>query len=276
MNVHVLKTVAFLILVCLHQFLFPQKSEQYSFSSINFDEKISFFEIDTYGNIFVVDQKNRLIKLDFQGNILFSYTNPNYGTISVIDAQNPQKIMVFFKDAAIIQFLNEQLAPISEPISLFKLNYYNISLVTFSKTNVITLFDESNIKLITLDLYLEEKSQIQILNSSLQPSKLISFSNNKLLLKDPNFGLIFFDSFGSLEKEIALKIPNDFQLYESKILFVQDSTIKEYNFDKLELIQIPFSEISKKSPLLVTVKKSGLYLIGLDSLGKLFIGTKNF
>lgn len=276
MNVNLLKTAALLILVCLHHFLFPQNSEQYTFSCVNFEEKVSFFELDSYGNIYTVDQKNCLTKFNLQGELIFTYSNQVNGSISSIDVQNPQKIMIFYKDAAIIQFLNEQLAPITEPISLFKLNYFNISLVAFSNANTISLFDFSNLKLITLDLFLKEKSQFQILNSSLHPTKLISFGNNKLLLQDPKEGFLFFDSFGTLEKEIALQIPNDFQIFDSKIFFVQDSTIKEYNFEKLELLQIPFSEISKNIPQFITVKKSGSFLIGLDALGKLFIGTKNF
>lgn len=276
MNVNLLKTAALLILVCLHHFLFPQNSEQYTFSCVNFEEKVSFFELDSYGNIYTVDQKNCLTKFNLQGELIFTYSNQVNGSISSIDVQNPQKIMIFYKDAAIIQFLNEQLAPITEPISLFKLNYFNISLVAFSNANTISMFDFSNLKLITLDLFLKEKSQFQILNSSLQPTKLISFGNNKLLLQDPKEGFLFFDSFGTLEKEITLQIPNDFQIFDSKIFFVQDSTIKEYNFEKLELLQIPFSEISKNIPQFITVKKSGPFLIGLDSLGKMFIGTKNF
>ena len=276
MNINVLKTALLLILVTLHSLLFPQKQEQYTFVCVNFTEKYSILELDSYGNIYVVDEKNRLSILDHHGKPIYSYSNPNFGAISSIDVQNPQKIMLFFKDAAIILFLNEQLTPVADPISLFKLNYFNISLAAFSNSNSIFLFDNSDLKLIILDLFLKEKSQFQILNSAFQPSKMVPLSNNSLVLLDPKEGIAFFDSFGTLEKEIPLQIPNDFQISESKIFFIKDSTIREYNYEKLELLQVPLSEISTNTPQFIILKKSGQHLVGIDLFGKLYIGSKNF
>jgi hypothetical protein len=276
MIVNTLKTSALLILLCLHSILFSQKVEQYHFNCVNETEKYSILEIDPYGNIYVVDEKNRLSIINSQGTPLFSYSNPNYGTLLSIDVQNPKKIMLFYKDAAIIQFLSEQLTPITEPISLFKLNYFNISLAAYNSSNSIFLFDDTERKLIILDFFMNEKSKVQILNSAFNPSKMVSLSNNKLLLQDPLEGFIFFDAFGTLEKEISLQIPNDFQINESKIFYIQDTTLREYNFEKLELLQLPLSEITPNAPQLIILKKSGQLLIGIDFFRKIFIGTKIF
>lgn len=275
-NLNILKSSVLVILVLFSSFLYAQNSEKYHFNHFNITDKVILVNFDSYGNIYCVDQKNTISKFDLEGKLIYSYSNPNYGAIASIDVDNPEKIMIFYKDAAIILFLNEQFAPITNPINLFNLNYFNISLAAFSNTNTIFIFDQTHSKLILLDFYLKEISQFQLLNTHFNPTKMVSWENNKLVIHDPKVGLLFFDSFGTLEKEINLLIPNDFQMFESKILYLQDATLKEYNFVTLEMLQTPLNEIATDISNFITVKKSGSILVGLDNQGNLFIGKRNF
>ncbi len=276
MNVNSFKFATLLILVVSSCFLNAQNSENYKFIRFEIAEKISFFDIDSYGNIYTIEKNNIISKYTPQGKFLYSYSNPNYGTITSFDISNPDKILIFYKDAAILLILNEQFAPIINPINLFNLNYSNISLAAFTNSNTICIFDQSNYKLIMLDLFLKEKSQFQLSNTQFNPIKMVTWGNHKIAIQDPQVGLIFFDKFGTIEKEVALLIPHDFQIYNSKILFLQDSMIQEYNFEKLEMLQTPLNELSPDVPLFKILKKSGTNLIGLDDQGVLFMGKKNF
>ena len=276
MNVNILKSATLLIIVLFSCFLKAQNTEKYHFNCVNNTEKISFFDLDSYGNIYTIENNTIISKYNNQGKLLNSFSNPNYGTITSIDISNPDKVLVFYKDAAIILFLNEQFAPLINPINLFNLNYFNITLVSATNANTICIFDQTNLKLIILDLFLKEKSQFQLLNTPFNPIKMVSWGNNKLVIHDPKVGFLFFDNFGTLEKEIALLVPNDFQINDTKILFLQDSIIKEYNFEKLEMLQTPLSDIVTDASLFKTIKKSGPFLVGLDDKGILYIGKKIF
>ena len=120
-----------------------------------------YITVDSQGNIYVV-QDSYLYKYSLTGKFQYSYTNFALGSITTVDATNPSKIMLFFRDAGVLIFLNEQLSSITEKIDLTALNFNTISLAAFSTTNNIWLYDYANMDLISLDFYMNLKNKIQL------------------------------------------------------------------------------------------------------------------
>ena len=191
-----------------------------------------FIKIDPYGNIYAVKETN-LSKYSPQGKLLFTYSNKTLGTISSIDIFNPMKIMLFYKDAGTFLFLNEQLALINDPVSLFDINYFTISLVSYSSGNQIHLYDNTNKYLITLDFNMREISKIPVNFPEFQPVKMIELEEKSLAFHDPNSGIYLFDAFGTFNKLIPIITYNNVEVTSELIYYTQDNTLFWYNYKLL-------------------------------------------
>ena len=133
--------------------------------------KADFIQIDPYGNIYAV-KESQLSKFSLQGKLLFTFADLKLGAISSIDLFNPMKIMLFYQDAGMIIFLNEQLALINKPLSLFDAGYFNISLASYSTDNKIHIYDNITKHVIVLDFYLRELSNTPLNFYASSPTKI--------------------------------------------------------------------------------------------------------
>ena len=83
---------------------------------------IADFTVDNLGNIYILNRDNQLKKINLQGDSMGVFNDVRqYGKISYIDATNPLKILLFYKDygnvVALDRFLN-----VRNTISLRKTN----------------------------------------------------------------------------------------------------------------------------------------------------------
>jgi len=205
-----------------------------------------FIKIDPYGNIYAV-KETQLSKFSLQGKLLFSYSNHKLGVISSIDVFNPMKIMLYYQDTGMLMFLNEQLAPISDPLSLHDADYFTISLASYSAANQIHLYDYANKYLITLDFNMKEISKTSINFPSFNPKKMIELEEKSLAFHDPVTGIYLFDSFGTYNKLIPIITSNLVEVTSELIYYTHNTEIIIYNYKILnfENQQLPFSNIAQ-------------------------------
>jgi WD40 repeat protein len=203
-----------------------------------------FIKIDPYGNIYAV-QETQLSKFSPQGKLLFSYSNQKLGTISSIDLFNPMKIMLFYEDAGTLVFLNEQLALITQPISLFDANYFTISLASYSAANQIHLYDNVNKYLITLDFNMREISKTPVNFPSFNPQKMIELEEKSLAFHEPETGVYLFDAFGTFNKFIPILTANPVEVTPEWIYYTGNNEVFIYNYKVLntETQQLPISNV---------------------------------
>jgi hypothetical protein len=206
--------------------------------------KADYVKIDPYGNIYTVKEA-QLSKFTPEGKLLFSYSNNKLGVISSVDVFNPMKIMLFYKDAGMLVFLNEQLALINDPISLFDANYFTISLASYSTANQIHLFDNANKYLITLDFFMREISRTPINFPALNPIKMIEIEEKSLAFQDVEAGILLFDAFGTFNKLIPVITPNPVTVTSELIYYTNNNEVAFYNYKtlKAETQQLPISNV---------------------------------
>ena len=120
--------------------------------SLVIEQTAQIIAVDPQGNIYAVNNAS-LYKYAPNGTLLYSYTQNLDGNITSIDVDNPLKIMLFYRDAGTILFLNDKLSPIGDAIDLFAKGLTTINLATYSTKNQIILYDEANTDLIILDFY---------------------------------------------------------------------------------------------------------------------------
>ncbi|HNX20922.1 MAG TPA: hypothetical protein PKG88_01030 [Bacteroidales bacterium] len=275
MNSKFLNTTLFLFLLCVSPFLNAQTDTLLDCRYPVLNKKIQFFEFDIYQNIYAVDQNSTLLKLNKNGELISTFSNASYGTLASIQVLSPMKIFLFYKESGILLFLNEQLAPITEPFYLFEKNYQHISLAASSNSNQILLYDLLDSKVILLDFYMKEVSQNQLRIEDFNPIKIIPTSEKGFVFHDPNYGVLFFDSFGTIEKLIPLNIYSEIQIINNQLLFLENDKWVEYDFKKMELRKMDLSKLIRFDKKIKSLKKTDSQLIGIDENGNLFICYKN-
>jgi hypothetical protein len=123
---------------------------------------------------------------------------------------------------------------------------------------------------------MKEISQNQLRIEDFNPIKIIPTSEKGFVFHDPNYGVLFFDSFGTIEKFIPFNIYSEIQIVNSQLLFLENDKWIEYDFKKMDLHKIELSKLIRQDKKIKSLKKSDSQLVGIDEFGNLFICPKNF
>ncbi|MEJ7681254.1 MAG: hypothetical protein WKG06_26085 [Segetibacter sp.] len=109
--------------------------------------EIKDFTTDNLGNIYLLNFVNQIKKVNERGDSIAVYNDVRrYGKIYSIDATNPLKVLVFYKDFSAIVVL-DRLLNARTAIDLRKQNILQVSTVTSSYDNNIWVFDELDSKI---------------------------------------------------------------------------------------------------------------------------------
>lgn len=205
--------------------------------------KLNYFATDNMGNVYTVKEEE-LVKYLSNGKLFARYSNLQFGNISAIDATNPLKLILYYRDFQQIVFLDNQLTSKSESISLEALGYEQADLVCASANNGFWLYNKQNNELVRFNENLKQITITgnlkQLLQTNIKPN-FMREHNGYLYLNSPENGIFVFDIFGTFNRIISLKNLKQFDVYEDVIYFQKDSSLCSYNF-KL------FEEACKKLP----------------------------
>lgn len=194
--------------------------------------KFDFFTTDNIGNIYTV-KEDELIKYLPTGKFFARYSNLRLGSITTVDATNPLKIVLYYRDFQQILFLDNQLSLNSEVVSLEKLGYEQTDLVCASANNSFWIYSKQNNE---LHRFNENSKKItstgnlkQVLQADLAPNFMLEH-NGYLYLNSPETGVYVFDIFGAFSKIISIKNLRQFQVSENIIYYQRDSSFCSYNY----------------------------------------------
>ena len=109
------------------------------------------FAVDNLDNIYVLTTTDQLKKYTANGDsaAVFNYVK-KFGKVSLIDASNPLKVLLFYKDFSTIVVL-DRLFAVRNIIDLRKLNIFQVNTIGRSYDNNIWLYDETDNKLKKID-----------------------------------------------------------------------------------------------------------------------------
>lgn len=194
------------------------------------------FTTDNLGNIYTLNNEE-LIKYLPNGKFFARYSNLKLGPITQVDATNPLKLILYYRDFQQIVFLDNQLSVTAESISLEKLGFEQTDLVCASANNAFWIYNKQNSELVRFN---ENSKKItstgnlkQILQIDINPNYIIEH-NNFLFLNSPDAGIYVFDIFGAFSKIIAIKNISQFQVHDEIIYFKKDSALCSYNYKVFE------------------------------------------
>ena len=194
-----------------------------------------FFTTDYLGNLYTV-KRDEIIKYNSTGEKIKMYSNKKLGKIFSVDASNPLRILVYYKDFSVVVLLDSQLSSNGDEIHLEEMNLEQTDLVCTSFNNGIWVFNRQNMELIRLNESLEKivltGNLNRILNLDLHPDFLIEYNGN-VYLHDPAEGILVFDIFGTYSKTIPLFAIREFQLRDQVIQYFSPRKISKYHLREL-------------------------------------------
>ena len=234
------KGLVFVLTICLCLAVHAQQNMQ----AVVIEQAAQNIAVDPQGYVYAINDAS-LYKYAPDGKLLYSYNNNLLGNISSIDVDNPLKIMLFYRDAGSILFLDDKLAPIGDLVDLFSKGLTTISLATYSTKNELILYDESNTDLIFLDFYFREKERIHYDFKDFQPILLTNINEKMTVMQDPRQGIFFFDNFGTFEKNIAVLSAYPIQILKDRILYINNNQLNSYSY--LQLEWNPLCDLAEKT-----------------------------
>ncbi len=190
-----------------------------------------FITGDSTGFFYVADTNNVIIKIDSTGKQWFRYNEVTNGPLYSIDASNPFKTLVFYKQQQLIQTLDNNLGNIGA-IQLRKYNLLNITAIARASDNNIWLYDalEMNIKKINeAGKVILNGPDIFQLTRHIPQITFLKEENHKLFLCDSTSGVLVFDEYLNFERTFMLPGIRDFQIINQSLINLQDDTLKEIN-----------------------------------------------
>jgi hypothetical protein len=225
----------------------------------------SSFTTDNLGNAYIVTG-SIVEKYSPEGDFLKSYSDNNLGRISLFDATNPMKLLLFYEPFQQMILLDNMLAPAGDPIQFEPMGYNQVSLLCSSHNNGTWIYNKQNSELIRFDQSFQVTNQTgnisQQLLTEINPDFLIE-QNNKVFLNDSTKGILVFDIYGTYNKTIPLKGLHHFQTDNDLIIFFKDGKLNSYNMKTLGEGKISFPD---SQVLDARTEKEKLYLLKQKSL----------
>ena len=201
---------------------------------------ISSFTVDNLGELYIIYTDNQLKKYDEHGDSIGVFNQvTKYGKLSYVEAQNPWKAILFYKNYSTIVLLDKYLNVLSS-INLRKQNIFQVNALTTSYDNNIWLYDEQENKLKKIDdsgNKLFETVDFRLLFDSVPSPQKIIDSDGFVYLYDPEKGLYIFDYYGSFKSKLPFLHWTDITVIDKQI----------YGFDKENLYRYtpPFPDAKK-------------------------------
>lgn len=194
------------------------------FKKINYP--VASFEVGNLGELYLIDINNQLKKYDDNGDSIGVFNQvARYGKLSYVEAQNPWKTILFYKNFSTIVLLDKFLK-VQGSINLRNLNINKVQAVTTSYDNNIWLFDEQDGKIKKIDdsgnLLFESTDFRRLFDSMPTPEKIID-RDGFLYLYDSQKGIYIFDYYGSLKNKLSFPGWKNFTV-SGKNIYGFDST----------------------------------------------------
>lgn len=224
----------FLLFYCL-SFLFISGIKAQNDSLFKLIKKINFpvysFSVDNIGGLYLITSDNQLKKYNDKGDSVGVFNQvTQYGKLDYVDAQNPWKTILYYKNFSTIVLLDKYMNMITA-INLRKLNIFRVQAVTTSYDNNIWLFDEQDNTLKKMDdngNILSQTVDFRLLfDAAPDPEKIID-RDGFVYLYDPQKGIYIFDYYGSFKSKLTFLHWTDIEVIGKSIYGFDEKNLYKY------------------------------------------------
>jgi len=232
---------------------------------------------DVLGNVYLLSQDLRLKKYNPNGDSLSVFNDvKKYGKVYSMDATNPLKLLLYYRDFSTVVELDRMLNP-QNAIDLRKLNIFQQKAVALANDNNIWVYDEleSQLKKVRQDGTLQfATTDLRQVLTSLPSPKQISDQDATVYLYDPQVGVLQFDYFGTYKNTIPLLQWQDFQVIGKFIFGRKGNALLRYEIGSMNLVEKKMETVFQQAlsfritpGRLYVLKKEGLYVYNTTDAG---------
>jgi hypothetical protein len=199
--------------------------------------------VDNLNNLYLLTPSDQLKKYNAEGDSVSVYNqSKRFGKLHSMDATNPLKLLLYYKDFSTIVIL-DRLLSIRSTIDLRQQNIPQASAIGLSYDNNIWVFDAMDNKLKKIDEFgstLSESNDFRtIFPQSFVPQKIIDY-NGSVYLYDPAQGVAIFDYYGTLQKKLPIRGWKNLAVLDKQIIGTDNKQIYTYYTNNLMERQYPF------------------------------------
>ncbi|TAD83163.1 MAG: hypothetical protein EAY75_15245 [Bacteroidetes bacterium] len=207
---------------------------------------VSDFEVDNLGNVFVLNAQQQIKKLNAQFDSIGLFNEVRrYGNLYSIDASNPLKVLLFFKDFGTVVVLDRFLG-IRSVIDLRRLGIVQATAVAQSYDNNLWVFDELDSKLKKLSesgsLLLESAELRLVLAQAPRPVALVDY-NKHVYAYDADMGLLVFDYFGAYKNVVEFYGWKNLHGFSKGIMATQNNSLVYYQPGAIDTKLVPLPKL---------------------------------
>lgn len=225
-------------------------------------QDIRQYQTDIQGNSYkIFDQE--IVKYNAATQEEFRYSSKLFGNITILDATNPLRPIIFFEGVQKIVVTDNTLSGQSQQVISFEeLGMFQVKCVATSRIdNGIWLYDQELLQLVKLDRTLnrviETGNLLQLLNlKDLSPSRMIE-KNGYLYVYCPHNGILIFDIYGTYYKSIPIRKLDVWNVYEQQIIYAGEEG--PYIYDLMDFESYKLQITLEESEQLLWIDQEFLY-----------------
>jgi hypothetical protein len=228
------------------------------------------FTVDNLGNIYLLNKDNQLKKLNANGDSLAVFNDVRrYGKIATIDATNPLKVLVYYREFTTIIELDRFLNIINTiDLRSRTLNILQAKAVGLAYDNNVWVYDEQDAKLKRIGddgSLVDQTADFRQLFDSTPDPVVIRDQGGLVYLYDSTKGVYAFDHYGTLKAHIALPGWLDFDVIDKNIFGRDENKFYRYQLGTLDMKEEPIPaaylgalHIRITPSVIYVLKKTGL------------------
>lgn len=226
-------------------------------------------KIDQLNNLIILTQNNKVYFYTKDVIKKYEYADNTLGKITQVDVTNPLKIILYKKDYGLIITVDNTLSEIDR-LSLFEKGFQAVSTASAALDGNLWIYDNTDYRLKKITpkgkVLLESITMVEIGMQGLNPD-FIQEKAGKLILKDPNRGILLFDNLGQYIQTFPFKVEEDLQFDGNNLIFFEKDKMTIYDTRIFEEATIDLSlEKTAIKPKNVKISKFGMYYIYNDGI----------
>jgi hypothetical protein len=236
------------------------------------NSKISLFEVDQLGNIFILDEDQKLIKYDKNGIKKYEYNDQRLGTITNIDLSNPLNILLYYRDQGTIRLLDNTLSEI-KTIFLYNSNKFtNVEVAAWTNDNHFWIYDKNIQKIFKVSETLNIKSETNFffeLGIPEMSSPTMIERDNKLCIGDVKNGIFIFDNFAQYLQRFGHELDIKEFIFNGKTIYsIHEDKITSKDIDYPAINEINVANMPVYKSKSIRLRNDVWYLASANGLDK--------
>jgi hypothetical protein len=196
------------------------------------NDRVLVAALDPLHQVYFINDKRQLLKLVPSQNREYLYTDLFIDRQTVIQAQNPFKVLLYKKDVGTLVALDARLNQTAR-VNMFDLGYFDVSAVATANDNQsVWLFDKASQQLVRLD-----QNNRQTFFSPVMPQQIghdldpvyITETEGRVYVVDPARGIFIFDNIGNYFKSLPIVGLRKVWVFGPRMLYYYEGKIWQYD-----------------------------------------------